>query len=132
MKQVNLKVGAKGERPPVVVPVNIAENVDDMTSLAKNNVGVIVRCFNRGFRIESQERSGAREAFKAGKTVEEIAKIVTGYDPTEVSVRGGGPRPPKEVKLRPGKKSYTPDEIRALLADAGVKNVNIVDAAQPA
>lgn len=132
MKEIKIKVGAKGTREPVVVPGRAAENVEDMTSLAKSDVNVIMRCFNRGWRIECQERSGAREAFRANKTAEEIAKIVAGYDPTVASERGSGPRQPKVVALKPGKKSYTPDEIRALLADAGVKNVNLVDEAPAA
>ncbi len=129
MKQVNLKVGAKSTgRPSVVVPCNVAENVEDMSALAKNSVPVIVRCFNRGFRIESQERSGAREAFKGGQTVDQIAAIVAGYDPTAVVERARGPKPPKEIKLQKGKKSYTPDEISALLAQAGIKaNVSVAE-----
>lgn len=122
MKEGKLKVGAKSTgRPSVVVPCSLAENVEDMTKLAHGDVGVVVRCFNRGFRIESQERSGAREAFKEGQTPEQIAAIVAAYDPTQVAERAKGPKPPKEIKLKAGKKSYTPDEIAELLKSAGVK-----------
>lgn len=121
MKTESLRVGAKGAREAIKVPVRIAENLEDMQALTKGNLGVVLRCFNRGFRIESQERSGAREKFRENGTPEEIAKLVAEYDPTVVRPRVAGPRKPAEVKLQKGKKSYTPEELGALLAAAGIK-----------
>lgn len=122
MKTSNLRVGAKGERKAITVPVRTAETLEDMNDLSKGTLAVVLRCFNRGYRIESQERSGAREAFREGKPEAEIANLVATYDSTAVRPRGEGrPRKPVEVKLTKGKKSYTPDELAALLAAAGVK-----------
>lgn len=128
MKQDKLKVGVKGTRPAEVVPVNLAENLEDMQKLSHGNLGVVIRCFNRGFRIESQERSGARDAFREGKDNAAIAALVAGYDPTVVHPRTVGPRKPVEVKLAKGKKSYTPEELANILANAGIKaNVTLDD-----
>lgn len=127
MKTETLRVGAKGTREAVKVPVKIAENLEDMNTLTKGNLAVVIRCFNRGFRIESQERSGAREAFRENKSPDEIAKLVAEYDPTVVHPRSTGPRKPAEIKLTKGKKTYTPEEMAALLAAAGVK-ANLVTA----
>jgi hypothetical protein len=127
MKTATLRVGTKGAKP-YTVPVRTAESLEDVQELSKRDVGVVIRCFNRGFRIESQERSGARDAFREGKNEKEIADIVAAYDPTKVVPRSAGPRKPKEVKLVKGKKSYTPEEIQALLAGSGVKNVTLVAA----
>ena len=121
MKTANLRVGAKGERKAITVPVLIGENLEDVQKLSRGKLEVLIRCFNRGFRIESQERSGARDAFRENKSAEEIAKLVADYDPTVVHPRIGGPRKPVEIKLAKGKKSYTPDELAALLAQHGVK-----------
>lgn len=119
MKIGKLRVGAKGTREAVTVPVREAENVDDMEELSNGSADVVVRCFNRGWRIESQERSGAREAFREGKTEAEIASIVAGYDPTVVKPRA--PRAPKVVELTPGKETYSRDELAALLAAKGIQ-----------
>lgn len=121
MKTETLRVGAKGTREAVKVPVQIAENLEDVQKLAGGQLAVVIRCFNRGFRIESQERSGAREAFRENKPVEDIAKLVATYDPNAVRARATGPRKPAEIKLAKGKKSYTPDELASLLAAAGIK-----------
>lgn len=126
MKTATLRVGVKGQKP-FNVPVRTAENLEDVKELAKNSAEVVTRCFNRGFRIESQERSGARDAFREGKSEPEIAQMVATYDPTQVVARSSGPRKPKEIKLVKGKKSYTPEEISALLAASGVK-ANLVPA----
>jgi len=121
MKTVTLKVGAKGERTAVAVPCQLAETLEDMQKLARNKIEVVIRMFNRGFRIESQERSGARESFRAGDPIEVIAKKVADYDPTVVQPRTTGPRPPKIVTVPKGKKSFTADEVAAMLAAAGIK-----------
>lgn len=135
MKTVDLKVGIKG-KDPVKVPCPVAESVDDMLKLAKGNENVVVRCFNRGFRIEAQEKSGARdtarELLEAGKSGDEVrnavASKVANFDPTVSVPRTGQPRKPKDVKIDPNKKAYTPEEFRALLASHGVK-VNFKDEA---
>lgn len=121
MKAIGLKVGDKAsKRPAFKVPLQIAESASDATALAKNNEAVLVRCFNRGWRIENQERSGARDAFKAGKSEAEIAAVVAGYDPTKVSERTFGPRKPKTVTLPKGKKNFTADDLKALLEAQGI------------
>ena len=121
MKTFNLKVGKKGSREAVKVPLQVAENTADIVALSKNNEAVAVRCFNRGWKIENQERSGARDAFGEGKSQEEIAKIVAEYDPTRVAERGPrAPKAPPTVKLEK-KSRYSLEELQAALAAAGVK-----------
>lgn len=105
MKTISLRVGdKKSKRAPIKVPLQIAENATDMLTLAKGAEAVVVRCFNRGFRIENQERSGARDAFKAGKTDAEIAAIVASYDASVSEPRASGPRKPKTIVIPKGKK----------------------------
>jgi hypothetical protein len=104
-----LAVGAKG-LTKVVVPVREAENIEDLSNLAKGNVEVITRWANRGFRIESQERSGAREKLRElraantdeAEVVRQISELVANYDPTQKAARGG-PRGPKQVTIKTGK-----------------------------
>jgi len=129
-----LKVGAKGVEG-VSVPIREAENIDDLSQLARGNVDVIVRWANRGFRIESQERSGARDALKEGRTAgkdtptltTEIAKLVADYDPTAKAARGG-PRERKPITIKAGAGGkLTMDDFRAQLEAAGVK-INFAEA----
>lgn len=132
MKTVNIRVGVKGI-PAITVPGRAGENLEDIQTLSRGKLEVLIRCFNRGWRIECQERSGARdEVREKGSAAQghpdllaaltaEVGKLVAGYDPTVVHPRVGGPRKPVEIKLAKGKKSYTPDEMAALLAQHGVK-----------
>lgn len=120
MKAISLKIGKKGARAAVNVPLQVAENPSDVLELVRGNESVLVRCFNRGWRIENQERSGARDAFGEGKTVEDIAGIVASYDPSAITPRTSGPRVPKTVKIEKGK-SYSADDLRALLEAQGIK-----------
>ncbi len=127
MEVGKLRIGVKGA-DAVTVPVQLAETVPDMQELAQENIGVIVRCFNRGFRIENQERSGARDTFRElftqGKPAEEIqaacAKKVEDYDPTAVVERVGRPKKPVKIRAAKGKKSFSQEELLDLLAKAGV------------
>lgn len=122
MKTISLRIGdKKSKRDAVKVPLQIAENLTDMSQLAKQNEAVVVRCFNRGWRIENQERSGARDAFGEGKTEQEVAQTVASYDPTVVTPRTGGVRKPKTVALPKGKKNFSADDLRALLEAQGIK-----------
>lgn len=140
MKTVQLKVGIKGAQA-VQVPLRKAETVDDMSTLAKGNIDVITRCFNRGWAIENQERSGARDTFRekteAGAPQDEIVKAcaedVATYDPTVQSARGGA-RPRKPVTITaPASGKLTLEEFRRQLEAAGVKvNIATAGAAQPA
>jgi hypothetical protein len=121
----------------VVVPVKEAENVEDLSTLAKSDANVIVRWANRGFRIESQERSGAREKLRelraAGtpneEVVRQISELVANYDPTAKAARGG-PRGPKQVTIKTGKggKIDAASFVEQLKA-AGI-NVNFAEAEQ--
>lgn len=122
MKVVPLRIGAKGDRAAVKVNTRIAENFDELTELAHNDPSVVVRWANRGKRIEDQERSGARAAFKEGKSAEEIQEIVNNYDPTVSQPRGGGTRGPrtKKVKLDQTQVASIPDNLRELLKAQGV------------
>lgn len=129
-----LKVGAKG-LTAVTVPVKEAENVEDLSTLAKGDASVIVRWANRGFRIESQERSGAREKLRELRTANasdeqvtsEISQLVANYDPTQKAARGG-PRGPKQVTIKTGKggKIDAASFVEQLKA-AGI-NVNFAEA----
>lgn len=128
MKTFNLKVGTKGTREAVKVPLQVAENSTDMIGLARGNEAVVVRCFNRGWKIENQERSGARDAFRDGADQAKIAGIVAGYDPTKVTERTRGPAKPKVVKLAKGKTKYSLEELQAALAAQGFQ----VEVGEPA
>lgn len=136
MKTEKLKVGGKGIAP-VTVPVRQAENIDDLSQLAKGNVDVITRWANRGYRIECQERSGARDALKEGREAgkddqtltSEIAKVVEEYDPTAKAARGG-PRERKPITIKAGAGGkVSMDDFLAQLAAAGVK-VNFAEAGE--
>lgn len=128
MEVGKLRIGIKNE-DAATVPVQLAENVEDMQSLARKSVPVVLRCFNRGWRIECQERSGARDEFRklsiAKKPAEEImtacAKKVADYDPTAVVERVGRPKAPIKLAVKKGKKTFTADDVLKLLQDAGVK-----------
>jgi chemotaxis response regulator CheB len=140
MKTENLKVGGKGIEA-VTVPVRQAENIDDLSTLAKGNAEVITRWANRGYRIECQERSGARDALKEGREknvateqlTSDIAKIVADYDPTEKAARGG-PRERKPITIKAGAGGkVSMEDFLAQLQAAGVKvNFDEGGAAQPA
>ena len=135
MKTAQLKVGIKGAEA-VQVPLQIPENVDEMLTLSKNNQDVVLRCFKRGWAIENQERSGARDTFRelhsAGKSKEEIlaacSKDVAEYDPTVAGNRGG-PRVRKPVEIKTGENGkISLDDFRAQLEAAGIK-VNLTPGA---
>lgn len=135
MKTKELKVGIKGA-DPVKVPLRVAESVDDILELTKNDPAVTVRIFNRGWAIENQERSGARDTLRtmveekaaADAITSAVAEKVSGYDPTVVQARTGnrGPRVKNvEIKAAKGGK-LSMDDFLAQLKAAGV-NVNIAD-----
>lgn len=131
MKTAELKVGTKNAKH-VKVPVQTAETVDEAISLARNDAKVLVRMFNRGYRIEAQEKSGARDklaelrqatpALSDEEVANQIATIVREFDPTKVKARTGRSSGPKKVVMptaRNGKLSI--DDFKAALAAAGVK-----------
>ncbi len=132
MKTVTLKIGAKGVNP-VKVPLQKAENIDDLSKLARGSVEVITRWANRGLAIEHQERSGARDrlrelrsktgadALSEEQITADIAKIVAEYDPTVAAARGG-PRERKPIEIKAGKGGkISMEDFRAQLEAAGVK-----------
>lgn len=132
MKTVQLAIGVKGQEA-VKVPLQKAETTEDMIALAKNSIEVVTRCFNRGWAIENQERSGARDIFREGlekgtdraALTTEIASAVSSYDPTIAAPRGGGKRGPRNVEVKAaagGKLSM--DDFLAQLKAQGI-NVNI-------
>jgi hypothetical protein len=130
MKTIPLKVGAKGTRPAIKVPTQVAETLEDLSTLARGSVEVIVRWANRGKRIEDQDASGARAAFKEGKSEDEIAALVANYDPTVKKERKrtgtSGPRT-KKVKLDETQIASIPEHLRELLKSKGV----VIEAAAP-
>lgn len=122
MKTISLRIGDKtSKRDAVKVPLQIAETVEELMGLARNNAAVLVRWATRGQRIEAQERSGARDAFKEGKSEKEIADIVNSYDPTVITPRTVGARKPKTITIPKGKKSFSAADLRAMLEAQGVK-----------
>lgn len=126
MKTANLKVGVKG-KPAITVPIRDPETLEDLQTLSHGSLEVLIRWARRGFRIESQERSGARDAFRDGRTQEAVAAIVNAFDPTVVTPRATGPRKPVELKVQKGKR-YTQEELAALLAGAGIKaNITVAE-----
>lgn len=134
MKKGNLKVGISDPKFAVKVQIDQAETLEDVTKLARGSVQYVVDCFMRGHRINLQE-SDARQTvldMVAGKTtperenpqfVEKVAKAVeknlADFDPTAERKRGG--RPAKPVNVEVTKKTYTVEEMQALLSAAGAK-----------
>lgn len=123
-----LKIGGKGVAA-VTVPIREPENLEDLNELAKGDIKVITRWATRGHRIESQERSGARDRLKElraeGKLDEtaitaEIAKLVFDYDATAQAARGG-PRTRKPVVIKTTNGKVDMSSFLAQLAAAGIK-----------
>jgi hypothetical protein len=118
MKQAEIKVGGRGV-PAIKVLGNLAENVEDAIALSRNNPAVLVRCFNRGLRIEYQEKSGARDALKEGKSQTEVQALVTNYDPTAVAARTRKPKEAPKLRVAKGQK-FTFESLKALAAAQGI------------
>lgn len=136
MKEGMLKIGVADPKFAVKVPIKVAETLEDISTLAKGSVEYVVDCFMRGHRINLQE-SDARTLvanFVTGTVTSEresaafVTKVTAAvsaeigrFDPTAERKRGGRPARPKNVAVDPKKKTYTPEEMQALLASAGVK-----------
>lgn len=133
MKQVPLKIGAKG-LGAVKVPLNVPETIDELTTAAKNSPEVVVRWAKRGFAIEHQERSGARETFREMKQSgaddaaiqAAVAEKVNSYDPTAVKPRtsSGTSRKPKQVTVKSGPNGKAPS-LADFLAQLKAQGVNV-------
>lgn len=128
MREVPLKVGTESHKFTVVahLPTNDAE-----IATVSQTEAVRVRWACRAYRIELQEKSGARPFVKEmgdKATHEEVQAIVASYDPTVVRERGAtGPRPPitlTSAEIKACKND--PVKIAALLAAKGL-NVELVD-----
>lgn len=134
MKQAKLKVGVKGVEP-VIVPIDEPENVEDLQKLSKGDPKVLVRWATRGYRIECQERSGARDHVRdfSGKIppeqlAKEVTEIIAKFDPKVLQPRTGRPKKPVEVKLPKGQKTFTAADLAKILAESGIK-ANVSEAA---
>lgn len=138
MKQGTLKVGISDPKFSVKCPIQVAETVEDMMALAHNSVEYVIDAFMRGHRINLQESDARAKVAELchGKTSPELAnekfvervtsevgKLLAAFDPTAERKRGGRPARPVEVAVT--KKSYTVEEMQALLKAAGAK-VNFV------
>lgn len=136
MKEGMLKIGVADPKFAVRVPIKVAENLEDISTLARGDVEYVVDCFMRGHRINLQE-SDARTTVadmvfgkvtserESAEFVTKVTKAVSAkiaeFDPTAERKRGGRPARPKNVKVDPAKKTYTADEMQVLLAASGVK-----------
>ena len=126
MKSATLAIGATGIDKRKV-QFDEATTVDELVQQAKESDDVILRWANRGRRIELQERSGARDWLKENQSLSEedqitkLTEMVNNYDPTIVKERKAPARKPKQVTLPKGKKSFSPDELAALLQAQGVQ-----------
>lgn len=131
MKQGTIRIGVT-DGAKVKVPINEPETIDDLQKLSRGSEQVLVRWATRGYRIECQERSGARDFVRENASLPEAeltrktAEFVASYDPTKVVERTGRPRKPVTVTVPKGKKSMSRDEVAAMLAAAGLK-VEMVD-----
>lgn len=137
MKQDKLDVGVKGFS--VTVNVNVPENDKDVATLSKNSEAYRVQKFVRGWRIDNQEDSGARDyvlsrvagkdaaMLKDAKFIAEVTAgvqaIVDKFDPTAPRQRGGRPAAPKVVTLPKGKKSLSMEDVQKLLAAQGLTTI---------
>lgn len=138
MKTINLRLGKRGG-PFVRVPISEPETPAEFLGLHGQNDKFLTKCANRGRRILIQEagRDAVLELSKAGKSeaeiVEAVIKLLSGVDLTAKKERGPGKAStPKEVKLTGGKKSYTAEELQAILAAQGVVLTVEAPAATPA
>jgi hypothetical protein len=132
MKSGKLRIGVKGGAK-VVVPIQEPETIDDVNTLSRGNLAVVLRCYTRGWRIENQERSGARDEVRDKKNAsldgealtKLIAEKVQNYDPTAVAARG--PKTPKVIKLAVKKgQKLTTEQLSEMLAAQGI-NVELAE-----
>lgn len=135
MKTINLRIGKRGG-PYVRIPFSAPETSAEFLQQNGNNDAFLTRCARRGLQIAIQEegRDVVVEGFKAGKSETEVAAMVVEHlktvDLTAKKERKQGvPRKPKEIKIDASKKSYTLDEMRALLA---ANNIAVNDGSAPA
>jgi hypothetical protein len=131
MKEGTIKIGVKGGFS-CKVPIQEPETFEDLRSLSRGNPQVLARWSNRGYRIECQERSGARDVIhenqqrlKSGELTEAaltrlVAEKVAAFDPTTAAERSGRPRKPVVVAVKKGAK-LTPEQFAELLAAQGVR-----------
>lgn len=136
MLKDKLQVGVRGFSVEVIV--DIPQNLSEVASVSKGHDDYIVAKFVRGYRIDLQE-GGARQVVAemiAGKDAgllkdpafytqvrEAVEAEISAFDPAAPRSRGGRPAKPVVVNL-PKKKSYTADELQALLAASGIKVVS--------
>lgn len=135
MKTGNLKIGISDPKFGVVVGIDVAETLEDVSTLAKGNIPYVVAAFMRGHRInlqESEARSTVADMAKGKlspqladpKFVEKVTKavetVLKTFDPTAEKKRGGRPAGPVEVSLDTTK-TYTAAQMQEILAAAGAK-----------
>lgn len=127
MRTEKLRIGQKGVGN-VTVPIQEADTIEELVSLAKGSADVVLRWATRGQRIEYQERTGARDEYltlkNGGKTDEEIGAALSGliaaYDPTQKPTRA--PRGPRVVNFKATKgQKLTLDDLKAQLEAQGFK-----------
>jgi hypothetical protein len=119
MKRDAIKVGQK-TGTKFDIQYNRPENAADCAAIAKNDAK-LAAFFNRGYTIWLQDAI-ARPMFAAGESKEAIQAAVDASDPTVTKARRA-PLAPQVVTLAKGKKSYSAEEVAAMLA--GLKGVTI-------
>jgi hypothetical protein len=137
MQSEKLKVGVEGFN--VVVDVRVPQTAAECLALARNSEEYLVSKFTRGWRIDNQEDSGARDlvaARIAGKSktalsdesfvkalTADVQKVVNEYNPLEPSQRGR-PRGPTKVTLTAAEMTAiqkNPAKLAEIMAAKGLK-----------
>lgn len=123
MKQEKLQVGTTEHKHTVTL--RIPESDEDMKVLSHGSLTVRLRYFIRAWRIENQEKSGARAYVRElGDAAEDKAlqAIIDGFDATTVRERvKAGPRPPIKLTAAELKAcGNDPVKLAALMAAKGV------------
>ena len=123
MKADTIKVGAKSKSKREQLRLNYRrpENVADCLAICNGNEAAVAALANRGYTIWLQDRFG-RPMFEAGDSVEKIQAAFDSAIPGETkgfSQKAAAP----SVAIPKGQKSFSPEQVAAMLAAAGIKVV---------
>lgn len=105
--------------------IAVAESIDGIATLCKDDDKSAAGLFNRALRIAVPARLDARKLMSESKdqekTAGELQTAILDFDVTKVQERA--PRQPKEVSLPKGQANFSAEEVTAMLAAAGIKTV---------
>lgn len=119
MRNESIKVGAKSKsaRAQIALSYRRPENVADCLAICEGNEVAVAALFNRGYTIWLQDRFG-RPLFEEGKSVAEMQQVFDSATPGKT--KGTSRKVQKTVAIPRGQKSFSPEEVAALLAKSGI------------